>query len=208
MKLEKNKYCTYVPLIRIIVIKLSHCSNIRLTLTLNQNGSDFTFLIHVLRRCWFTLCTALPWIALCHSWLMLHLGKLEGVTSHFPGSYHRAGRWMTTLYFISTEEKIDDITTQVWWATLPKQRARGHSKRQNCVHIHYNVYKLNGVISAVVSLFQTVRQHQLMWFLTFLSDAITLNIFSEECFHPIISRGWIFMSLSHVRMWALLLPRV
>lgn len=125
-KLEDNKYCTYVPLVLIIVIKVSHCSDIRPTLWLNQNGRDIIFLIHVFRRCWSTLNTALPWIALsgnhcdwCYIW----------------------GNWsdLTFPWLISLDRALNDNII------FHKQLSRKFMTSQHrCVfvYIQYEVYEL------------------------------------------------------------------
>lgn len=169
MKLEDNKYCTYVPLVLIIVIKVSHCSDIRPMLWLNQNGRDIIFLIHVLRRCWSTLNTALPWIAL----------RLSG--SHCDWCYIWGNRSdLTFPWIVSLDRALND---DIIFHKELKRKFMTSQHRCVFVYIQHKVYELNGVIlahDAVSSLFRTVCQHQIMWFLAFLSDVITLNIFSEE----------------------------
>ncbi len=96
------------------------------------------------------------------------------------------------------------------------------TSRHRCVfvYIQYKVYELNGVMfahNAVSSLFRTVCQHQIMWFLAFRFDytkhwtfslrkntswRLPPHNFQRLYFHASVS------VIMHVRMWALLLLHV
>lgn len=140
-KLEDNKHCTCVLLVLIIVIKLSHCSNIRRTLSLNQKRRWHYFPDPSL------LGGADPPRA--RPCLGLHFGSLEVIEIHV--TFGRKQSDLTFPWIVSSDRALnEDIIfhkglRRKWVRSQhrcggqrsQKDKSSGHSERQSCGCIYF-----------------------------------------------------------------------
>lgn len=104
------------------------------------------------------------------SWLMLHLGKREWPHISLDHISGQASEWWHHISYKKTEEVIDDVTIQVWWASLPNRKVISQSERSElwvgvCINaVHVSWTKLYYCSK------QCSQQYINTCFLTFLSD--------------------------------------